>query len=289
VLPDLDVVAGFAGEWANLVHHRGISHSLVALPLAALPIGAVAWRFLGARRHLLTWMHLAFWALITHPLLDLFTAYGTQLLAPFSDRRFALDGVAIIDPIYTVPLAIAVLKKKRVLAMGALIATTFYLIAGVLIGWRAEHQARVALAESGFEPIAVRSLVPIGFPLLRRIAARDDAGNFEIGIWSPFRDDFAFVSLEQPHDPRVERALASREGRIFRWFADDYVYAVVTERRVELWDQRYGLFVRPERGPFRAVVTFDDSGAVVSATMGERPRFEMKQELAAAWRAMLGG
>jgi inner membrane protein len=286
VLPDLDVVAGLSGEWASLVHHRGISHSLIALPPASLPIGALAWRFFGSRQHLSAWIHLAFWALITHPLLDLFTAYGTQLFAPISDRRYALDGVAIIDPIYTIPLAAAVLKRNRRWAVGALMITTLYLVSGVLIGAIAERSAKAELTSRGFEPAAMRALVPIGFPLLRRIAARDEGGDLRIGVWSPFRDHGAFIALEQNEHPRIEAALASLEGRIFRWFADGYVYAVVEGDTVELWDERYGLFVRSERGLFRARMTFDASGTLVSATMRPRPDLDFRAELAAGWRAL---
>ena len=40
---------------------------------------------------------------LTHTLLDACTPFGTQLLAPFTNTRFAFDTIAVIDPIYTVP------------------------------------------------------------------------------------------------------------------------------------------------------------------------------------------
>jgi inner membrane protein len=50
---------------------------------------------------------LALWlALITHPLLDWMTVYGTQLLRPFTDTPYAVGSVFIIDPLYTLPLLI---------------------------------------------------------------------------------------------------------------------------------------------------------------------------------------
>jgi len=53
---------------------------------------------------------LALWlALVTHPLLDAMTVYGTQLLLPFTNHPFGVGSIFIIDPLYTVPLLVGVL------------------------------------------------------------------------------------------------------------------------------------------------------------------------------------
>ena len=121
VAPDLDVLAGLAGDWASLVHHRGLSHSLVVLSVLALPLGWALGRWLGEGEDTRAWIGLSSWALVTHPLLDLFTSFGTQLLAPLSDARFALDGVGALDLLVSVPLALAVFVGRRVPARAALI------------------------------------------------------------------------------------------------------------------------------------------------------------------------
>src|SRR5438270_8353782 len=41
--PDLDVVWGFAGPVTGLAHHRGITHTFLAAPFAALAITGVVW------------------------------------------------------------------------------------------------------------------------------------------------------------------------------------------------------------------------------------------------------
>jgi inner membrane protein len=288
VLPDLDVMAGLAGEWASLVHHRGVTHSLVVLPIAAFPIGWLGARLLGSREQPWSWIHLAFWALITHPLLDLFTAYGTQLFAPLSDARHALDGVSIIDPIYSAPLAFAVLKRKRRIAAWVLAVTTCYLFFGYALGLSAERAARRELA--AFQPVAVRAVVPIAFPLLRRVIARDEGGDLRIGTWSPFKERIDFLELERSDDPLIDRALATEEGEIFRWFADGYLHAIVEPREggadVVLSDQRYGMYVEPEKGPFRARVRFGPNGDVLGVERISQASFDLRRELAAGWEAM---
>lgn len=49
------------------------------------------------------WQWLFFLALVTHPILDSFTTYGTQLFWPFSDQRVSLNNIAVADPAYTLP------------------------------------------------------------------------------------------------------------------------------------------------------------------------------------------
>jgi oligopeptide transport system permease protein len=47
-----------------------------------------------------------FFAVLTHPLLDLFTGYGTQILNPITDYAFELNTIFIIDPVYTLPFLV---------------------------------------------------------------------------------------------------------------------------------------------------------------------------------------
>lgn len=108
-LPDLDAFIDHGDPLLNMVRHRAESHGLALLALASAPLGWLAARFSGQpdlwRRW---WMAMAL-ALITHPLLDTLTVYGTQLLQPFSNHPFAVGSVFIIDPFYTLPLLLGVL------------------------------------------------------------------------------------------------------------------------------------------------------------------------------------
>ena len=285
--PDLDVFTRLAGEWASLVHHRGVTHSLLVLPLLAPLMGGLGARWWGKKSDRLVWMHLAFWALLSHPFLDVFTTYGTQLLAPFSDRRFAADGIAIIDPIYSLPLLVAVVVNRRWVAWIALLFTTAYLATGVSVSQIAQSAARAQFQADGFEPVAMRSPVPIAFPLLRRVVARDESGEIRVGAWSPFVDQIRFTRLAPSSHRMAKAALAREEGQLFSWFADGFVHAVVGDEGVELIDQRYGFYVDPTRGPFRALVRFEGD-RVVSVRQMRRPQVNFKEELSTAWRIMWG-
>ena len=92
---DVDIFAEIAGDWAGLTYHRALTHSLFVLAALAPLVGWLGWRWTardptertGTWRQ---WTHLAAWALLTHPILDLFTSWGTQLLWPFSNHRFSV-------------------------------------------------------------------------------------------------------------------------------------------------------------------------------------------------------
>ena len=108
--PDLDVLWPFADPVSAFTWHRGYSHSFAVLVLAT-PV--VAWA--AARIHPATrpfrrgWLLLAFLALVTHPLLDCFTVYGTQVFLPFSDFPVGWSTIFIIDPMFSAPVMLGVL------------------------------------------------------------------------------------------------------------------------------------------------------------------------------------
>lgn len=298
LLPDLDVLLslGPGGDWRGLVTHRGESHSLLVLPLVAVPLGACAWALLGRRGGPGEWMHLAFWALITHPLLDACTTYGTQLLAPLSRQRFSWDAVAIIDPLPTLPLLLATAVGLRAaagaraisLARAALAWMLFYLLAGAGISVVARAQATALLTAQGFQPVAMMTPVPMVFSPLRRVVARDAEGRVVVGAivpWAPERH--ILVGLAPPDHPRARAALDTEHGRTFAWFANDFLTSEEREDGVWLNDQRYGLFADPTWTPFRARLPHGARPEELELAQ-DRGGLDTSAELAAGW-ALLSG
>jgi inner membrane protein len=95
--PDIDSLLGLLSPIAYLVGHRGVTHSLVLLPLWA---ALLAWVFSGFGRRrdcIRPFFIISAAALAVHVLGDLITAFGTMLFEPISDRRFALSATFIID------------------------------------------------------------------------------------------------------------------------------------------------------------------------------------------------
>ena len=90
-LPDLDVFIDHGDAIRNMVLHRAETHAPFWLTLFSLPFAAAVARLRGEWAQWRRW-----WlALVTHPLLDAMTVYGTQLALPFSSRPYGVGSVAI--------------------------------------------------------------------------------------------------------------------------------------------------------------------------------------------------
>ena len=192
-LPDLDVLIDYGEPLANMVNHRGFSHSLIYLSLLAPALAWLVWRIHGRQAALHRWC-LAIWlALITHPLLDACTVYGTRLLLPFTDYAFGTDSVFIIDPLYTLPLCIGVVAALwrsaggglRWNAVGIVLSTAY-------LAWGLGVQAHVRSLAIDALPAEARSgdtlLLVTPAPLntvLWRIVAQNNTHYFE-GFYSLF-------------------------------------------------------------------------------------------------------
>jgi inner membrane protein len=110
--PDIDVVLGFLGDPIfSISHHRGITHSLLFAPALAL-FPAALFCFWGKLKNFKTLWLMALIGILVHIFFDVITAFGTQLLAPFSSARYALDWMFIIDPFFTGILATTLLFGK---------------------------------------------------------------------------------------------------------------------------------------------------------------------------------
>lgn len=183
-LPDLDVLIDHGDPILNMVLHRAETHAPLWLTAFSLPFAMLVARMSGEWSQWKRWW-LAMWlALVTHPLLDAMTVYGTQLALPLSNHPFGVGSIFIIDPLYTLPLlagtawALAARGGGRSFAANAagLLLSTAYLGWGVFAQAQVERVARESLAAQGIA--AERVLVtPTAFNsvLWRVVAVQGDA------------------------------------------------------------------------------------------------------------------
>lgn len=156
-LPDLDVLIDHGDPILNMVLHRAETHALFWLTLFSLPLAAAVARLHGEWPLWRRWWLALGLALVTHPLLDAMTVYGTQLALPFSDHPYGVGSIFIIDPLYTLPLliglvwALAARGRGRGLAANAagLVLSTAYLGWSVAAQAHVERIARESLAQQG--------------------------------------------------------------------------------------------------------------------------------------------
>lgn len=235
-LPDLDVLVSYGDPVRDFTFHRAESHSLFWLTLASPLVG-----WLLARIHHRTgvgfrdWWLLAWAALVTHPLLDAFTVYGTQLLLPFSDYPVGVGSVFIIDPLYTLPLLIgvigALLLRARAPDRAARWNAAGLALATLYLGWSVAAQSHVegvVHRTIAATPLAsARALVtPAPFnTLLWRVVVMDDDGYHE-GYYSLLDDRPTVQLVRHASETRLVESL--REDwtvRRLAWFSKGF-YAV---------------------------------------------------------------
>jgi inner membrane protein len=104
--PDLDVLWGLRGPVAGFQHHRGITHTFIAVPVIALVTVGVVWLIhrwrkktpAAAPRWALLWLFSCV-AALSHLLLDYTNNYGLRPFFPFNDHWYASSIIFIFDPV----------------------------------------------------------------------------------------------------------------------------------------------------------------------------------------------
>jgi inner membrane protein len=179
---DIDVLWGLAGPVEGLKHHRGITHTFIAVPVVAAAAVGMVWLFDRWRRARASrktkklnqnikvptaplhwgWVYLAaLLSALSHLMLDWTNNYGLRPFFPFNPHWYAGSFVFIAEPVLWALLGSALvmpwllgladseigIKKKKYRGRGwAIFALTGMVL---LWGWRLAEQGRArALAEN---------------------------------------------------------------------------------------------------------------------------------------------
>jgi inner membrane protein len=253
LLPDLDVLIDHGDPILNMIRHRAESHALLLLTLFAFPM---AWGV--SRLHRQPQLYGRWWwalmlALVTHPLLDLMTIYGTQVFQPFTDEAYGLGSMFIVDPVYSLPLLAGVMAALRMQRTGwalringwALTFSTAYLAWSALgQAWVTQH-ARDSLQALGL-PSQQVLVTPAPFnTVLWRVVALDGE-RFHEGF-------YAFLD----------------GGRAIRFVAHERGGALATQNADHPQMQRLARFT----DGFFKVQRVNDNLVVTDLRMGQEPAY----------------
>tara|TARA_B100000614_G_scaffold261993_1_gene293694 strand:- start:123362 stop:124462 length:1101 start_codon:yes stop_codon:yes gene_type:complete len=282
-LPDLDVLIDYGDAVANFSEHRGFSHSLLVLaPLATLLAWALSrWK---PAPGLGRWWAFTTLVLLTHPLLDAFTTYGTQLWWPLG-APVALNSVFIIDPLYTLPLLIAVLialiKPPALTALSVGLGLSSAYLAWSLVAqqWMTGRVENV-LAERGLEgaPLMVQPM-PFSTLLWRATAVAPDR-RLEM-VTGVFDGDQPLYVEVFPRDPGLQaQAEQLTDGRRLAWFTGGFLDYRRDGDRLVVTDVRLGV---PGAHPFQFVIADQGLDGWQPLTSSRLPRPMVNEE---AWPAL---
>ena len=197
---------------------------------------------------LVTWRWLMFWTIVTHPLLDCFTTYGTQLFQPFSDYRVAFNTIAVADPFYTVPFLLCVIgaswlkrenQLRRKLIWTGLTVSSIYMAFCVFNKSRVDAHWVKTLASQDISYSRYMSSPSILSNFLWTMVAETEdgfvTGQYSIFDKSPTKTEYIprnstsrDINLD---DPSIER---------LRWFSNDYYSVINHSDGIQFNDLRFG-------------------------------------------------
>lgn len=311
-IPDLDVLGGFfLSSIENISFHRGISHSISFSIVGALLFGFLVHRFyeyLDKRRKeprpkatLRQWQWLFFWGLFTHPILDCFTMYGTEIFAPFWDARIAWATISVADPMYTLPFLICLIVASRFNRENVKRRTWTYLGVGISSCYLLFTVINKQLINAKFEKAMEAQNIQVdryitNASILNNIlwsCMLENEEAFYTAQYSWFdKGEIEFVRIEKNHE--IIKGLDEDPTILeLRKFSKDYFSVIQVGDSIQYNDLRFGTFYgkgdEATDFPFRFLLDYnEEEGYILKGTMGGPEEGEAKEMMAYLWKRIQG-
>lgn len=251
--PDLDaLIKSQSDPLLALEFHRQFTHSLFFIPIGSL-ICALALHHLIAKRRGLSfkqsWLFCAL-GYGTHALLDACTTYGTQLLWPLTNARFAWNTISIIDPVYTLPILIllvfATFKRAPWLARVAFTWALVYPTLGMIQRDRAEAIGWQLAEERQHTPIRLEAKPSFANILVWKVVYETEAhyhvDAVRVGTSVSTYPGESIAKLNVGRDlPWLDLdSQQAKDIERFRWFSNGYI-AQDPADELRIIDVRYSI------------------------------------------------
>ena len=255
-IPDLDIVVGkFLSDVEGVAIHRGLSHSLLFFVFLSPILG---WMISKIEKNKISFKNaslLAFWCLVTHVLLDVFTSWGTQILWPL-DYRFALKTIFVIDPLFTIPLLISLifvwknkehLIRRKYLIRGLVISSCYLLLTCILKVF-AVHQFETALQNQKLSYLEL-IVKPTAFNCILWNANVATANGYYLADYSLFDSQpihFSFYSKNTELEKKLEN---SYDFKNLKKISEGWYLVTEQNNRLYFNDLRFGLLHNNPKNP----------------------------------------
>lgn len=254
MLPDADALLGSSADPLRVIElHRHFTHALLFVPIGAL-LATLLLRIVPPVRRRLSFARTYRFALLGYlpaGFLDACTSYGTHLWWPFSDARVAWSVIAIVDPLFSLTLAAALLaglaRRGATPARLGLALAALYLVAGTVQHARADALARELAASRGHVPERLAVKPTIGNLVLWRATYAADGVAYADGIRPGLLGEARLYPGESSPLLDAERDVAAapgtRAGRDLARFSvlSDGMVARAPSRPELLGDVRYAM------------------------------------------------
>ena len=249
-LPDLDVFMRlFVDDLTATEMHRSFSHSFLFSFIFAPIFGWLAFKI--HKNESATWKEctmLMFGSIVTHPLLDAHTNWGTQLFWPL-DYRVAYKNIFIIDPLYTVPFMILLIcamrlkrgnpKRRTYNNLGLIISSSYMILTLIFKGVSYQHfisslnNKKVNYTEIETNPTPFNSLL--------WTATVETQESYLVGYYSLFdgSDEVDFIEFKKNHELLSGMANEDVVKRLIK-LSDGWYLVVKEGDKINFNDMRFG-------------------------------------------------
>jgi len=266
--PDFDTVLKLRNNAVYIRNHRGLTHSIPAVIFWGILISSIIYILAPEINFLHLWLW-TFLAVIIHVFVDIFNAYGTQALRPFSHKWIALGFINTFDSY------IFCLHVAGIIAwiLGANPGTTFLIIYSVIALYyvkryfdRREIVKKIHEYFPDTEEVVISTTIKQNYWRVA-ISTKDrfyvgtvDNGHIQL------MDEFERVPL--PESEIIDIAKTDKNIEAFLSFSPVYRWEIVENERfteVRFVDLRYrskGYY------PFVAVVQIDDQNNITNSYTG---------------------
>ncbi|NMM50281.1 metal-dependent hydrolase [Marinigracilibium pacificum] len=296
-LPDLDVfIQSGLNTVDGLLFHRGPSHSLLFALIASLLLGWIAYYFQKQKSvSYQNWFIFFLLTIFTHPLLDAFTNYGTEIFWPFLDTRIAFRTIFVVDPMYTIWLVMAVVfllfyKKatviRRKIALGSLIISSMFLMLTVYHKYHVDKKVVEKLQEQNYK---YERIMTVPSPLCNWLwtVIIDEGDQYTAGYYSMLiaDQDFKDVTIKKSEVPEWLKDSEEYEG--LEHFSDGWI--IVKENStgsLTVDDIRFGPLLgwyNPDSGFIFSFDVKNEGDAIDVKKIEEEPDGELTSELGKLW------
>ena len=304
-LPDLDVFVGkwlFHNEIQSMAFHRGFMHSIAFAILGSYVLGYFLFWCYNRNSRLGTttrkdWVKLFFWAIFTHPILDSFTAYGTQLFAPFSNHRVAFNNISVVDPLYTIPFFLCLIvlmffrrssKGRRLLLKLGIATSSVYMVFTLLNKIYVDHQLKSSLKNEAITYTRFRSQPTILNNILWYGIAESDSVYY-VALYSIFDQKSSPIIWQKISKNHDLIPLEDKDIQTLIWFSDGFysISKAANKGTYIFKDLRYPLM--DEKDPNSSVFSFTikkDNERWIAAPF--YPKNPSEKELANFWNRIKG-
>ena len=241
----------------------------------------------------LEWYLLFLFGFVTHIMLDSFTAYGTQLFAPFSNARISFDNISVADLFYTTPFLIGLIgsslqktsKRRRIWNFAGIAISSIYMI------WTMFHRQEIksVLADT----LDKKEITPEKYSVIPSIlqnflwsATVETDSSFYHGLYSDFDKvkEFKLKEIKKNHHLIADAKADDQTINILKWFTSGYYMCMIRhDGRIQLNDMRYGTF-RGENFSeddfiFKFILEKDEQGYYFITNEAGRPSREDREAM----------